>query len=218
MESILEPLINSPKLNEYVAELQNRLFEERDKRYAFYESISEDDKAEFINGNVIMQSPATAFHTSIVANLVNLMRNYVHKQKLGEIFFEKALVTLTRNDYEPDIIFYTSAKANNIKPEQLKFPAPDLIVEVLSRSTESIDRGVKFEDYAHHGVDEYWLVDPSKLLIEQYFLSNKNYQLNFKDTKGTIVSRAITGFKTPVNAIFDSTENQVELRSILLGN
>ncbi len=43
---------------------------------------------------------------------------------------------------------------------QSKFPAPDLIVEVLSESTEANDRGIKFEDYAAHGVVEYWIVDP----------------------------------------------------------
>ncbi len=53
-------------------------------------------------------------------------------------------------------------------PEQMKYPAPDFIAEILSPSTESVDRITKFEDYAAHGVAEYWLIDPAKKIVEQY--------------------------------------------------
>lgn len=39
------------------------------------------------------------------------------------------------------------------------YPAPNLVVEVLSKSTESRDRGVKFSSYKEDGVKEYWLLD-----------------------------------------------------------
>ena len=42
----------------------------------------------------------------------------------------------------------------------MKYPAPDFIAEILSPSTDERDRGIKFEDYAAHGVGEYWLLDP----------------------------------------------------------
>ena len=53
----------------------------------------------------------------------------------------KTSVTLTRNDYEPDISFFGSEKAKGFTPSQSKFPAPDLIVEVLSDSTEAETAG-----------------------------------------------------------------------------
>ena len=64
------------------------------------------------------------------------------------------LVGLTRNDFEPDIVFYGAEKAAALRPDQTTFPPPDLIVEVLSESTEARDRGIKMEDYAAHGVRE----------------------------------------------------------------
>ena len=50
---------------------------------------------------------------------------------------------------------------------------PDLIVEVLSPSTEAIDRGLKMEIYARFGVGEYWLADADRKAIEIYRLDAK---------------------------------------------
>ncbi len=60
----------------------------------------------------------------------------------------------SRNDYEPDIVFFRAAKAPELTSEKMKFPVPDLAAEVLLRSTEERDRGVKFEDFASKGVAE----------------------------------------------------------------
>ena len=57
---------------------------------------------------------------------------------------------------------------------QVGKPAPDFIAEILSDSTASVDRGVKFQDYAAHGVGEYWIVDPVQQTIEQYRLQAPN--------------------------------------------
>ena len=64
------------------------------------------------------------------------------------------MVSLTRNDYEPDICFFGVAKAAQLTPDQMRFPVPDLVVEVLSETTQAVDRGVKFDDCAAHGVAE----------------------------------------------------------------
>ena len=98
---------------------------------------------------------------------------------------------------------------------QFRFPAPDLAVEILSDSTEAIDRGVKFEDYAAHGVSEYWLVDPTAQVVEQYGLEGEAYALLFKMSDGVLRSRAIAGLALPVRAIFDDGENAAALRAIL---
>ena len=89
---------------------------------------------------------------------------------------------------------------------------------MLSESTEKRDRGVKFEDYALHRVEEYWLVDPEKKLIEQYFLENGDYQLNLKARDGTIESNVIDGFNIPIQAIFDEEINRKVLLEVMKDN
>ena len=69
------------------------------------------------------------------------------------------MITLTRNDYEPDICFFRKDKSDNFTEDQVLFPAPDLVIEVLSDSTEKRDRGVKFKDYQAHKIEEYWIID-----------------------------------------------------------
>jgi Uma2 family endonuclease len=49
--------------------------------------------------------------------------------------------------------------------------APDLVVEVLSRSTAARDRGIKRERYALFGVTEYWVVDSTRKQIEVHRLA-----------------------------------------------
>jgi Uma2 family endonuclease len=59
---------------------------------------------------------------------------------------------------------------------------------------QGADRGVKFEDYAAHGVGEYWLVDPENERLEQYLLEGESYQMAFKADNGTVSSRVVAGF------------------------
>lgn len=75
----------------------------------------------------------------------------------------------------PDVCFWKQEKAEQFTAEQMKLPAPELIVEVLSKGTAKRDRatsvgGVKFTDYAANGIGEYWIVNPGKQTVEQYEL------------------------------------------------
>ena len=97
----------------------------------------------------------------------------------------------------------------------MRFPAPDFVVEVLSVSTAAIDRGVKFEDYAAHGVSEYWIIDPDAETVEQHRLAGDRYELAIKAQTGELRSVAVPGFVIPVRAIFDEQINQATLRQLL---
>jgi Uma2 family endonuclease len=139
----------------------------------------------------------------------------VQLHRLGVIVQEQALTGFTRNDYAPDICFWNAAKSATIGRNTTIYPIPDLIAEVISPSTESYDRGVKFEDYAAHGVGEYWTIDPEALTIEQYLLQQGGYELGSKLSQGFIVATAIAGFQMPIAAAFDDQANLAALRQIL---
>ena len=62
MDALLEPIIRSPMFPEYFEELQAAYLKECEKRRRFHEEITEDHKAEFINGEMITQSPAQMRH------------------------------------------------------------------------------------------------------------------------------------------------------------
>jgi Uma2 family endonuclease len=53
--------------------------------------------------------------------------------------------------------------------------APDWVCEVLSASTEALDRGQKMGSYAREGVRHLWLVDPRTRLLEVYRLERGHW-------------------------------------------
>ena len=73
----------------------------------------------------------------------------------------------------------------------------------LSKSTTKYDRGIKFDDYETHEVQEYWIIDPKNQVVEQYLLIEGKYELILKSANGTIKSEVIQGFEIPIKAIFD---------------
>ncbi|PJF46788.1 MAG: Uma2 family endonuclease [Chloroflexi bacterium] len=214
-DDLLYAVLRSPRLVQLRDRIAATLEEEQVRREQFYETVREDQKAEFINGEVIVHSPAQFHHTRTVTHLIRLLSAFVEARGMGITGTEKMMISLSRNDYEPDICYFAEAKARLFTGDQTRFPAPDLIVEVLSPSTEQIDRTIKFEDYAAHGVTEYWLVEPETETVEQYVLSQGRYELAMKSRTGTLASIAIPGFEIPVRAIFDKAENLKALRSIL---
>jgi Uma2 family endonuclease len=199
----VQQLIRSPKLPMYVQTFQALLQEEQKKREQFYEEMSEEQKVEFINGEVVVHSPVRLRHTIACKNVLALLDAFVRKHQLGFVGHEKMLISLTRNDYEPDVVYFGPEKAQTFSLDQMKFPAPDLIVEVLSPSTEATDRGIKFQDYAAHGVTEYWILDPDREIVEQYALKGETYELLVKSKSGTLQSVAVPGFEIAVRALFD---------------
>jgi Uma2 family endonuclease len=133
------------------------------------------------------------------------MSLYADTHHLGEVGIEKVMIRCNRNDYEPDICFFNNEKSQLFTNDQLLFPAPDLAVEIISASTEKIDRTIKFTDYALQGISEYWIIDPEKQTFEQYILPpNKNtYTLQSKLTqKGIIHAVVIQGFQIDIAELF----------------
>lgn len=213
---VLDAMLDSPVLPELIQEAQRAMGREQRLREKFYADITPDDKWEFIHGEVVMHSPALSRHLVATKGIFKLMDAYVQVHALGVVHIEKAMTSFPRNDYEPDVIFLGTAKSALVTPDTLRFPVPDLIVEVLSPSTEARDRGVKFEDYARHGVGEYWIVDPEAETVELHRLGgNELYPPAPRQHDGDLASDVIPGFTIPVRAIFDEVENLAALKKIL---
>lgn len=214
MEPILEQILQSPKLLLYSQHIQAVISEEQERRRRFYEEIT-DEKAEFINGEVIIHSPVRIEHNIAGKFLLKLLDTYVQINRLGFVGHEKMMISLTRNDYEPDICFWTRKKSDKFKPRQTQFPAPDFIAEILSPSTEQRDRNIKQEDYAAHGVREYWIIDTEMRTVEQYVLKKDRYDLHAKKDSGILKSQAVRKWAVPIQALFDEEENLAVLKLII---
>jgi Uma2 family endonuclease len=210
-------LMDSPDVYLIIEEMQALLADEQKSRDTFYADAPEDAKIEFINGVVVAQPAVMLRHSRACGRLFQLLHLFSIRYKLGYVASEAVMVALTRNDYRPDLCFFRRDKAEHFSADQILFPAPDLIAEVLSDETTKRDRGVKFTDYQAHGVQEYWIVDAERHSVEQYRLVNGWYELIVKSADGTLQSAVLKGFKIPVKAIFDDEAMMHVIRSISQG-
>lgn len=217
--SLPKEILYSPFLAEYKRLIDERMAEEARKREDFYEWVTPTQKAEFIHGEIVMHSPVKIEHNRYAGLLFRLLSVYSDLYLNGYVGFDKIMVHLTRNSYEPDLCFFLPDKAQHFTPEQMLFPAPDFIIEILSPSKEKIDRGVKMKDYAAHGVQEYWLVNPKNRTIEAYHLQAdmtfwKGYTFGMEQF---IQSKVVQGFRIPVGAVFHQEINMKVLTQIMAG-
>lgn len=211
---IVSEIMNVPDAYLVLDAVQKALDEERKRRLKFYNDITEQEKVEFINGETITHSPAKHQHTEIGGFLYTILSLYVRKKQLGFVGYEKVMISLTRNDYEPDICFFRKEKSIEFAKDKMLYPEPNLVVEILSPSTKARDRGVKFKDYQAHGIEEYWIIDPEDETLEQYHLFGEEYQLILKSAVGDVKSFAVEGFQIPIRAIFDDAENLKAIQNL----
>lgn len=214
----LAELERSPELFDHIAHLQRVAEDEQRRREQFYHDLDEDTKAEFINGKIVTHSPARFEHLEAVFSIANLLGNFARRNRLGTVYTENCLIRCQRNDYQPDVCFFSTAKAAEFESGQLLYPPPDLIVEILSPSTKGNDRTLKLGDYARHAVAEYWIVDADERMVEQYVLpaGAREYELSARLAEGgSITSGILKGFSVPIRAFFEAGENQRALLSIL---
>jgi len=200
---ILDLLMDTPEAFKILEKAQNMLRDEQTKREEFYNWVTDDLKAEFINGEIVVHSPVKSSHAQASENIFRILSIYALKHQLGRVTHEKVMARFTRNDYEPDVMFFSREKADAIQPNQSLFPIPDFVIEVLSESTVERDRGVKFRDFEAHQVSEYWIVDVENKVIEQYVIKNGEYELIKKSDEGLIHCSVLKGLDLPIEAIFN---------------
>ncbi len=213
--TLLDPSLRQAAAGAAAAELRAIVEREAGAREAFRRWLPDGAKAEFINGERVTHVAVRRVHSGAVRRALCLIDAYRAARSLGHVGFEKDLVALTRNDYEPDVCWWGPEKAATFTDNTVYYPAPDLVVEVLSPSTEATDRGIKFEDYAAHDVAEHWILDPDAQTVEQYLLRDGAFQLHMKASQGTLASSAIGGMEIPVEALFSDAAQAAAVQRIL---
>ena len=210
LHPLRDALLELPDLPRLSEEIRVVLQVEKTRRRAFRDALRPDEKAEFINGVVVYHSPASLRHLLARKHIAQLLSLYATRHDRGLVLDEKALCAFSRNDYEPDVVFFSKPRAQAFTHDQSEFPVPDLVVEVLSPSTQANDRGVKFDDYERSGVREYWLVDPERKVVEVYHVESGRFVLRADRGSERLESRVLDGFQVEVASFFDPSKAQAE--------
>ncbi|GHV75366.1 hypothetical protein AGMMS49942_01870 [Spirochaetia bacterium] len=156
------------------------LLQEKENHYTYADVLAwdEDFRAEIVNGEVYAMSPPITIHQRIVRKLTIKIGNYL-EGKTCEVFPSPFGVRLfpeeDRSDntvLEPDVVVICDPSKID---ERGCNGAPDLIIEILSPSTSSRDRVLKFNLYLDAGVREYWIVDPETQSVQVHVLEQGRY-------------------------------------------
>lgn len=75
---------------------------------------------------------------------------------------------------------------------------PDLVVEVTSPGTRSLDVNEKRDVYAEIGVAEYWVVDLARDVVVVHRLTDARTYAGTEHTEGTLTTPAAPGVDVPL--------------------
>ena len=161
----------------------------------FLDWADEDRLAEWVDGQVIMASPANPKHQLLVLFLAKILSTYVDFQRLGVVFIPPLQMKLPKSSgREPDVAFVAQAHLDRVTQTHLDGPA-DLVVEVISPDSIKRDRETKFGEYQQGGIPEYWILDPNEEQVDFYQLDAQGvYQRVAPDAQGSYRSQAVPGF------------------------
>lgn len=154
----------------------------------------EDTRAEWVDGEVIVMSPASWVHVKLNRFLMSVLGDYVDAKKLGDVGGPEFSVRLNpKRRRLPDVLFIANERLANLREMHLEGP-PNLIIEIVSEDSIDRDWRDKHFDYQQTGVDEYWIVDPLDQRVEAYSLGNDKlyHAISLKD--GKLCSVVVTGF------------------------
>ncbi len=152
-------------------------------RYTFADALTweENQRIEIIDGEAVMMAPPIRIHQEISGELFFQLANYL-RGKGCKVYAAPFAVRLFEKDgdrpedvdtlVEPDIaVICDPAKLDKYGCRG----APDMVVEILSPSTQRQDRFTKFSLYQRAGVREYWIVDPENKFVQSFWLEDGRY-------------------------------------------
>jgi Uma2 family endonuclease len=131
-----------------------------------------DSRAEWVDGEVVVMTPASVEHQMLVGFLYRLLAAVVDEHELGTVLPAPVALKLSSrpSGREPDLLFVSAAHADRLKETHVDGPA-DLVVEVVSPDSDARDHGDKFVEYEAAGIEEYWLIDPLRRAATFYRLT-----------------------------------------------
>ena len=160
-------------------------------------------RTEIVDGELIVSPVASAKHQRVSTLLGARIAPFVVGRDLGEFFSCPVHLILDEHvNYEPDLSFFAKGRLRDLRVAAIH-GAPDLILEVISKSNRQHDTETKFLDYERYGVREYWLVDRYARWIEVWYLERGKYRLLGRFGAGErVVTRVLEGLELDPAQVF----------------
>ena len=160
---------------------------------------------ELVAGELVTSPKKNFEHEHIGTRLLTALENFNQAHRLGAVLGSSFGCWMhNQNCRAPDLSFIpkTRLRSMGFTPSTRKFlpGAPDLVVEILSPTTQTNDRQMKAQLYAKYAVPHYWIIDPDKETLQAYALAGTQYNL---------VSQAQSGDPFTTTAVFPGLSFQI---------
>lgn len=135
----------------------------------FAEEEKSLEKHEYFAGEIFMMAGGTPDHGAISVNIIGELRSRL-RGKPCRVFNSDVRLSAVENEFYsyPDA-FIVCGELQYHEGQRDTLTNADIIIEVLSPSTQQYDRSTKFELYrAIPGFREYVLVDSERIYIEHF--------------------------------------------------
>jgi Uma2 family endonuclease len=146
----------------------------RDELYEAYLSVPSHQCAEIVRGTLYVMSRPAPRHASAASMLGVELGGPFQRGRGGPggwwIIDEPELQLVPKEPVIPDLAGWRVERMPQLPDTACFTLVPDWACEVLSRSTEKLDRDEKLPYYAEHGVAHVWLIDPIDKRLEVYTL------------------------------------------------
>ena len=172
--------------------------------YADYCTWDANERWELIDGTAYAMAPAPSDgHQGISGEIFLQLGNYLRGKscKVRSAPYDVRLNSDGADDtvVQPDIVVICDSSKISSKGCA---GAPDLVVEVLSKSTARHDMHTKFRTYKAAGVPEYWVVNPDTKTLLTHILVNGEYITQSYGETDVVPVSVLDGCKITMQNVF----------------
>jgi Uma2 family endonuclease len=160
---------------------------------------------ELLGGRVYAMAPPSPEHSVISANITEILRAQLGKRGPCRVYQEQYVAIPGNNpSCQPDVVMTCDERDWDKKKRLMPFRvrSPRLVVEILSPSTESLDRGEKFARYILcPTLEVYMLVNQAEAYIEVY--RQKNNWVEERYTENAVIMLETMNLELPLTAVYE---------------
>ena len=164
---------------------------------------------ELSRGFIIVSEVANFYHACVVALIRDILGAYrlAHPDDIKLILnsMETKLVILEwESERHPDIAVYLTRPKGPKDRTMWRTWVPELVMEVISASSDHRDYVEKREEYWTLGVKEYWIVDARREQIAMLRRGRSQWKETILGPADTCETKLLPGFRLPCQPVFDA--------------
>jgi Uma2 family endonuclease len=150
---------------------------EQGMTYSDYAALPDDGtRYELADGVLEAMSPSAAPRHQIISSALDSILKSTCKSEYLILVAPLDVILSEKEVRQPDIVMIHRNRLSILSKRGVE-GAPDLVVEILSPSSMKRDKVSKLRVYAQYGIPEYWIVDVTGSVLEQYLIREGRYEL-----------------------------------------